>query len=115
MQDIPAYLSDAIESIQTRALRIIFPSSSYQEALYLTNLRSLANRWILLCKKLMADMTDESHPTSFLAPKVTTRTTSYQLRSGSTTAPKTMKRKKGNQMTFFLHLDCQDYLLSLLL
>ena len=32
-QDIPAYLSDVIESIQRRALRIIFPYSSYQQAL----------------------------------------------------------------------------------
>jgi len=32
-QDIPAYLSDTIESIQRRALRIIFPNSSYQQAL----------------------------------------------------------------------------------
>ena len=31
-QDIPAYLSDAIESIQRRGLRIIFPNSSYQQA-----------------------------------------------------------------------------------
>ena len=45
-QDIPAYLSDAIESIQRRALRIIFPNSSYQQALYQTNLASLADRRI---------------------------------------------------------------------
>ena len=94
-QDIPAYLSDAIESIQRRALRIIFPNSSYQQALDLTNLSTLANRRILLCKKLMADMRDESHPISFLASKVTTRNIPYQLRSGNTTAPKTMKRTKG--------------------
>ena len=93
-QDIPAYLSDAIESIQRRALRIIFPNSSYQQALDLTNLSTIANRRILLCKKLMADMRDESHPIPFLAPKLTTRTMPYQLRSGSTTAPKTIKRKK---------------------
>ena len=45
-QDIPAYLSDAIESIQRRALRIIFPNSSYQQVLELTNLSTLANRCI---------------------------------------------------------------------
>ena len=61
-QDIPAYSSDAIESIQRRALRIIFPNSSYQQALDLTNLSTLANRRILLCKNLMADMRNESHP-----------------------------------------------------
>ena len=44
--DIPAYLSDAIESIQRRALRIIFPNSSYQQVLELTNLSTLANRRI---------------------------------------------------------------------
>ena len=91
-QNIPAYLSDAIESIQRRALRIIFPNSSYQQALGLTNLLTLANRRILLSKKLMSDMRDESHTVSFLTPKVTIRTIPYQLRSGSTTAPKTMKR-----------------------
>ena len=105
-QDIPAYLSDAIESIQRRALRIIFPKSSYQQALDLTNLSTLANRRILLCKKLMADMRNESHPISFLAPKVTTRNIPYQLRSGNTTAPKTMKRTK-RQITF-LHLDSHE-------
>ena len=71
-QHILAYLSDAIESVQRRALRIIFPNSSYQQAVDLTNLSTLANRRVLLCKKLMADMRDESHPLSFLAPKVTT-------------------------------------------
>jgi len=101
-QNIPAYLSDAIESIQRRALRIIFPNSSYQQALSLTNLLTLANRRILLSKKLMADMRDESHPISFLAPKVTIRTMPYQLRSGSTTAPKTMKRTKSANDFFYI-------------
>ena len=45
-QDIPAYLSDTIESMQRRALRIIFPNSSYQQVLELTNLSMLANRRI---------------------------------------------------------------------
>ena len=73
-QDIPPYLSDAIESIQRRALRIIIPNSSYQQALHHTNLTSLADRRIFICKKLMADiMRNESHPISFLAPQVMTR------------------------------------------
>ena len=94
-QDIPAYLSDTIESIQRRAFRIIFPNLT------------LANRRILLSKKLMADMRDESHPISFLAPKLTTRTMPYQLRSGNTTAPKTMKRtKRANDfVTFRINVD----------
>ena len=66
MAGYPAYLSDAIESIQRRALRISFPNSSYQQVLELTNLSTLANRRILLCKTLMADMKDESHHPSSL-------------------------------------------------
>ena len=48
--------------LQRRALRLIFPNTSYQQAQDLTNLSTLANRRILLCKKLMADMRDESYP-----------------------------------------------------
>jgi len=85
-QDIPAYLSGAIESIQRRALRIIFPDSSYQQAL--PNLTSLANRKIPLCKKVMTDMRNKSHPICSLVPQVTTRTIPYHLRSGSAKVPK---------------------------
>ena len=93
-RDIPAYLSDAIESIQRRALRIIFPNSSYQQALDQANLTSLADRRIFICKKLMADMRNESNPISFLAPQVMTRSIPYQLRSGNTKSTTTMKRTK---------------------
>ena len=68
-QDIPAYLFDAIESLQRRALRIIFPNSSYQQAVDQTNLTSLADHRICVCKKLMADMKNESQPISFLAAR----------------------------------------------
>ena len=68
-QDIPAYLFDAIESLQRGALRIIFPNSSYQQAVDQANLTSLADRRIFICKKLMADMKNESHPISFLAAR----------------------------------------------
>ena len=81
-QDIPAYLSDAIESIQRRALRMIFPNSSYQHALDQANLTSLADRRILISKKLMADLRNEGTPISFLAPQVMTRFIPYQLRFG---------------------------------
>ena len=37
-QDILAYLSDSIESIQRRAMKIIFPDSSYENALNQANL-----------------------------------------------------------------------------
>ena len=80
-QDIPAYLSGAIESIQRRALRIVFPELSYQQALNQANLPTLANRRQFLCKKLMADMMSESHPNSFLLPEIKTRSMPYKLRT----------------------------------
>ena len=43
-QDIPAYLSDAIESIQKRALRIIFPNSSCRQALDQANSVDIVSR-----------------------------------------------------------------------
>ena len=55
-QYISVYLFDAIESIQRRALRTIFPNSSYHQALDQANLTSLANRRIFISKKLMANM-----------------------------------------------------------
>ena len=93
-QDFSAYLSDAIESIQRRALRIIFPNSGYQQALDQANLTSLADLRIFICKTLMADMRNECHPISFLAPQVITRSIPYQLRSGNTKTNTTMKRTK---------------------
>ena len=94
--------SDAIESIQRRALRIIFPNSSYQQALDQANLTSLADRRIFICKKLMVDMRNESHPISFLAPQVMTRSIPYQLRSGNTKTTTTMKRtKRANDFSTF--------------
>ena len=41
---LPGYLSDQIESIQKRALRIVYPEFSYREALVDANLMSLYER-----------------------------------------------------------------------
>ena len=61
-QDIPAYtFLMLLNPIQRRALRIIFPNSSYQQAPDQAN--SLEDRRIFICKKLMVDiMRNESHP-----------------------------------------------------
>lgn len=78
-QDIPAYLSEAIESIQKRALKIIFPNFSYQQALDQAKLSLLLHRRIFVCKKLMAEMRNKDHPISFLAPQAITSSTPQQL------------------------------------
>ena len=84
--------SVAIESIQRRALRIIFPNSSYQQALDHANLTSLADRRIFIGKKLMADMRNDRHPISFLVPQVMSRSIPNQLISGNTKTTTTMKK-----------------------
>ena len=49
-QSIPNYLSDKIESIQKRALRIVFPSAdNYNDALEVARLDTLACRGEKLC------------------------------------------------------------------
>ena len=49
-QNTPAYLSEAIERVQTRALNIIYPEAeSYAHALQLGKLDRLDDRRVLLC------------------------------------------------------------------
>ena len=43
-QDVPDYLSDRIESVQKRAFKMIYPNSSYSQALSLANETTLSNR-----------------------------------------------------------------------
>ncbi len=69
-QAIPDYLSERIESIQTRALRIIFPSiDNYNEAMMMAQIPTLESRRELLCKKYMTKMKKEDHPLHFMLPK----------------------------------------------
>ena len=52
-QAIPDYLSERIESILTRALRIIFPSiDNYNEAMMMAQIPTLESRRELLCKNI---------------------------------------------------------------
>ena len=53
-QDIPEYLSSKLESLQRRALRVIFPGVGYKEALAMSGLRSLEVRGETLSRKFIA-------------------------------------------------------------
>ncbi len=62
-QNIPDYLSNEIESVQKRALKIIFPEcESYAEALNFAQLPTLTARRVRICQKYMAKMRRENHP-----------------------------------------------------
>ena len=80
-QDIPEFLSNKLESIQKRALYIIYPCHSYLDALNTTNLSSLKERRTQLCCKYIQKMTPNDHPINFLKPRTATSGHSYNLRA----------------------------------
>ena len=62
-QDIPAYLSEAIERVQKRALNIIYPEAeSYAHALQLGNLNRLDDRRVHLCYKYVKSPSEVPQP-----------------------------------------------------
>ena len=77
-QDIPEFLSNKLESIQKRALHIIYPCHSYLDVLNITNLSSLKERRTQLCRKYIQN----DHPINFLKPRTATSGHSYNLRPG---------------------------------
>ena len=83
-KDIPDYLSDRIQSFQKRALKIIYPDSSYSQALSLDNETTLSTRREFLCHKFMSEVIDtHDHPLSCLVSTAVQRTNPYNLRPGS--------------------------------
>ena len=54
--NLPKYLSDALEGIQKRALRIILPNLHYDEALILSGLPSLEDRRAAACESFMRNL-----------------------------------------------------------
>jgi len=80
-QDIPAYLSEAIEQVQNRVLNIIYPKAeSYTHALQLGNLDRLDDRRVHLCYKYKAKMKSPSHPLHHLLSSPLLDVPNYPLR-----------------------------------
>ena len=84
-QAIPDYLSDVIEGVQTRALRITYPETeSYTEALQLANIPSLKKTgWDDLCIKYMDKMKSKDHPLHFLLPRPLFNQPQYNLKKNA--------------------------------
>ena len=71
-QDIPAYLSEAIERVQKRALNIVYPEAeSYAHALQLGKLDRLDDRRVHLRYKYMVKMKSPTRPFASSAPQST--------------------------------------------
>ena len=78
--NLPLYLSEEIERIQRRALRVIFPDCSYSEGLVKAGLTTLYDRRSTLCKELFSDIdTQGNHKLSHLLPVRSQQ--NYNLRS----------------------------------
>ena len=83
-QSIPSYLSDKIESIQQRALKIIFPcADSYSDAFELARVDTLVRRRDKICKEYMCKMKDFNHLLHPLLPTRLDDTCPYTLRHKS--------------------------------
>ena len=77
---IPRYLSDELEKMQKRAMRIIFPGHSYDEALQLANCTRLSDRRSKMCIKTLQKIVKRAGP---LAEHVTgSRACVHNIRLG---------------------------------
>ena len=75
---LPKYLSDAIEMIQKRALRAIYPGLHYDDMLTLLGLKSLKDRRDALCKTYFKRLLGNNHRLNQLIPAQ--RVVPYELR-----------------------------------
>ena len=83
-QAISEKQSEKLESIQKRALRIVFPSvETYAEALSLAHLETLTARRLHICEKYMDRMKCINHPLNMLLPKRFDKSCKYALRDKS--------------------------------
>ena len=59
-------LSNQLEDVQRRALRIIYPESEYIDSLRICGLTLLSNRRNILCQKYMNTVQQPCHPLNHL-------------------------------------------------
>ena len=76
---IPLYLDDLIESVQRKALKIIFGRVDYTEALVLAGLESVGDRRVGTCKRFMATARQMS-PLKNIIPSPAAIESHYRIR-----------------------------------
>ena len=95
--------SDLIESIQRRALRILLPEMSYQDALNYTGLKKLSTRRHNSCEQFIRKLKLDNGPINPLKDVVATRihptTHNYDLRSESSWSLQTNTERFQNFIT----------------
>ena len=85
---LPQYLSD---SLQKRALAIIFPGSTYSEALNLAGISTLQDRRSAACHEFIAQLNPDNPVYKLVASRLesTSASAHYSLRSRDTVRTKT--------------------------
>ena len=77
---LPKYLSDEMERVQKRSLRIVYPSMHYNEALIESGLETLCARRYAACVKLFSVILDDpNHRLNELVPRSSSHL-NYKLR-----------------------------------
>lgn len=87
------YLANLIESIQRKALRIVFPGVEYQDALIQSGLQCLSTRRTNACLKFMNCSTN-SEPLKYLVGTKDIVHHGYELRSGHSRSMRTVGNTK---------------------
>ena len=77
---IPLYLDELIESLQRKALKIIFGRVDYTEALVLAGLESLSDRRVGACKRFMATARQMSPLNKNIIPSPAAIESHYSIR-----------------------------------
>ena len=88
---LPQYLSDSLERIQKRALVIIFPGSTYSEALNLPGIPTLQYRRSAACHEVIAQLNPDNRVYKLGASRLesTSASAHYSLRSRDRVRTKT--------------------------
>ena len=103
--NVTMYLSDSIETIQKRALRIIYPSLTYEDALVHSSLKTLVARRKDLCKSFMHKLRSNNINVNNnpVAQLINTQSQvpehNYQLRNQPTNPPFTRTNRFKNFIT----------------
>ena len=100
---LPLYLDNLIESVQQKALRIIFPAVGYNSALYQSGLKTLNERRKEICTNFISYVRGNGlEPICSSLPAIVNHPLGYGLRSGNTSQsrPRANTDRLGNFITY---------------
>ena len=86
--NLPQYLVDALEKLQKRALKIIFPNYSYEAALDPAYLEKLECRRVNICSSFVSKLTKSNPVYNVVSGRLKSRTVRYNLRVKQSTTTK---------------------------